>query len=197
MSAYFADKHHAPFVAMQRAFAGLPFTTDAGMAWRRLSTREHPLPNCWLGTSIENQDAIERVEHLRQTPAAARFLSVEPMIGPVDLTPFIGCGRMSNEMAAIVREQIGVASLMNSVNATMGKAQADFRQNLWVVVGCESGPKRRPCNEEWARSLVEQCKAAGVACYVKQLDIGGKVVHDMEKFPTDLQIRQLPKAVTL
>ena len=61
--------------------------------------------------------------------------------------------------------------------------------------------KSKGCDRCWhlpmARSLVEQCKAAGVACYVKQLDIGGKVVHDMAAFPEDLRVRQFPKVVTL
>lgn len=63
----------------------------------------------------------------------------------------------------------------------------------WVVVGCESGPHRRPCNIEWVRSIVRQGKEAGVAVYVKQLDVGGKVATDPKDFPADLQIREIPK----
>jgi protein gp37 len=62
----------------------------------------------------------------------------------------------------------------------------------WVVVGCESGPRRRECKIEWVRSIVQQCKDAGVACFVKQLQIDGKVVHDMSLFPEDLRVRELP-----
>lgn len=62
----------------------------------------------------------------------------------------------------------------------------------WVVVGAESGPNRRPCKLEWVESIVEQCKSAGVPVFVKQLDIGGKLVKDIEKFPAHLQIRQVP-----
>lgn len=64
----------------------------------------------------------------------------------------------------------------------------------WVVVGCESGPKRRPCKLEWVESIVEQCLAANVPVFVKQLDIGGKCVTDINKFPKHLQIRQVPWA---
>lgn len=64
----------------------------------------------------------------------------------------------------------------------------------WVVVGCESGPNRRPCKIEWVESIVEQCLAAGVPVFVKQLDIGGKCVTDINKFPEHLQIRQVPWA---
>ena len=64
----------------------------------------------------------------------------------------------------------------------------------WVVVGCESGPKRRPCKIEWVESIVEQCRAANVPVFVKQLDIGGKCVTDITKFPEHLRIRQVPWA---
>lgn len=62
----------------------------------------------------------------------------------------------------------------------------------WVVVGCESGPKRRKCKIEWVRDIVYQCKDFGVPVFVKQLDIDGKCVTDIEKFPADLQIREVP-----
>lgn len=64
----------------------------------------------------------------------------------------------------------------------------------WVVVGCESGPNRRPCKIEWVESIVEQCMTAGVPVFVKQLDIGGKCVTDINKFPAHLRIRQVPWA---
>lgn len=62
----------------------------------------------------------------------------------------------------------------------------------WVVVGAESGPNRRPCKQEWVRQIVRQCQVARVPVFVKQLDIDGKLVKDIEKFPEDLQIRQVP-----
>ena len=64
----------------------------------------------------------------------------------------------------------------------------------WLVVGCESGPNRRPCKIEWVESIVEQCRAANVPVFVKQLDIGGKCVTDIDKFPAHLRIRQVPWA---
>jgi protein gp37 len=64
----------------------------------------------------------------------------------------------------------------------------------WLVVGCESGPKRRPCKIEWVESIVAQCRTAGVPVFVKQLDIGGKCERDITKFPKHLQIRQVPWA---
>lgn len=62
----------------------------------------------------------------------------------------------------------------------------------WVVVGCESGRNRRPCRVEWVESIVEECRNAGVPVFVKQLDLGGKVVADINKFPEHLRVRQVP-----
>ena len=64
----------------------------------------------------------------------------------------------------------------------------------WVVVGCESGSNRRPCKIEWVESIVEQCRAARVPVFVKQLDINGKCERDITKFPEHLRIRQVPWA---
>lgn len=64
----------------------------------------------------------------------------------------------------------------------------------WIVVGCESGPNRRPCNIGWVESIVEQCLAANVPVFVKQLSIGGKCETDINKFPEHLRIRQVPWA---
>lgn len=66
----------------------------------------------------------------------------------------------------------------------------------WVVVGCESGPNRRPCNIEWVESIVEQCRNARIPVFVKQLDTGGKCETDINKFPEHLRIRQVPWATT-
>lgn len=63
----------------------------------------------------------------------------------------------------------------------------------WVIIGCESGPYRRPCKIEWVRNLVGQCKAANVPVFVKQLSINGKVSHNPAEWPDDLRIREFPK----
>lgn len=62
----------------------------------------------------------------------------------------------------------------------------------WVAVGCESGPRRRPCKQEWIESIVSQCLASGIPVFVKQLDLNGKCERDITKFPKHLQIRQVP-----
>ena len=63
----------------------------------------------------------------------------------------------------------------------------------WIVVGAESGNQRRPCNLEWVKSLYRHCISARIPLWVKQLHIDGRLVKDINQFPTDLQIREYPK----
>lgn len=97
-----------------------------------------PLPNAWLGTSVEDQQrADERIPDLLATPAAVRFLSCEPLLGPVDISSFL------------------------SPEATPGSKYHFETSAHWVICGGESGPKARPMHPDWARSLRDQCAAAG------------------------------------
>lgn len=114
-------------------------------------TVQLPLPNVWLGTSVENQAAAdERIPHLLRCPAAVRFLSVEPLLGPVDLGQWLRTPEWRRLRAEHWKEP-------------------PVPEPGWVIVGGESGPGARPCNVEWIRSVVGQCKAAGVPVFVKQL----------------------------
>lgn len=76
-----------------------------------------------------------------------------------------------------------------SINLHMTEDRDLFK---WVVVGCESGPKRRPCKMEWVEEIVHDCKVRNIPVFVKQLDIDGECVRDIEKFPPHLRIRQVP-----
>ncbi len=106
-----------------------------------------PLPNVWLGVSVEDQAAAnERIPLLLDTPAAVRWISAEPLLGSVDLVvPFAGA----------------------KVNSARG-ARPGIPPLDWVVVGGESGPKARPMHPQWARDLRDQCAAAGVPFLFKQ-----------------------------
>lgn len=129
-----------------------------------------PLPNVWLGVSVEDQQrADERVEDLRNAPAAVRFISQEPQL-----------------------ESITYKSLKGL---------------HWIIIGGESGPGARPFDIAWARQTVQQCKAAGVPVFVKQL---GRFPNgsgfpegfdyrkrdrkggDMAEWPHDLRVREFP-----
>lgn len=106
--------------------------------------------NVWMGVTVENQAAVERrARRLLRVPAAVRFLSVEPMLGPVDLSEVF-----------YVREGIGPDAL-----------RIDIGENPihWVIAGGESGHGARPCDLDWLRSLRDQCQEAGVAYFLKQL----------------------------
>lgn len=114
-----------------------------------------PLPNVWLGTSVENQTAAdERIPLLIQTPAAVRFVSCEPLLGPVSL-------RWMNAFPENVPY-----TAMNPSGVT--DEYDGLRRLDWIICGDESGPNARPMHPDWARSLRDQSKAAGVPFFFKQ-----------------------------
>jgi protein gp37 len=119
-----------------------------------------PLPNVWLGVSVENQEtADERIPLLLQTPAAVRFVSVEPMLGPVDLQRIARKARCD--------DWTYFDGALTGFCASKGGGTYGNRLD-WVIVGGESGPKARPMHLNWARSVRDQCKAAGVPYFHKQ-----------------------------
>lgn len=113
-----------------------------------------PLPNVWLGTSVEDQTrADERIPHLLATPAARRFVSLEPLLGPVDLD----CPNLD-------WSQYPAGHGINPQ-----PPEGDGRLLIdWVIVGGESGPGARPMHPDWARSLRDLCAAAGIPFFFKQ-----------------------------
>jgi protein gp37 len=116
---------------------GIGGATDHARPWPR---------NVWIGTSVENQKAAdERIPHLLKVPARVRFLSMEPLLGPVDL-------------GIVVDPLYGVLSSLTETGPGIH----------WIIAGGESGANARPMHPEWARSLRDQAQAAGVAFHFKQ-----------------------------
>lgn len=119
-----------------------------------------PLPNVWLGVSAEDQPAWdERVADLCATPAAVRFVSVEPMLGAIDAMKYL-CppfSRCQNDGSP------AVAKIARAAAKRMGGGYVDQ-----IIVGGESGPGARPMHPDWARGLRDQCAAAGVPFFFKQ-----------------------------
>lgn len=152
-----------------------------------------PLPNVHVGVSAEDQaTADERIPLLLQTPAALRWVSIEPMLGAIDLDGedekslhALGCGYEGGPWRMCPDLQPSCTGID------------------WCVVGSESGPGPRPMHRgpgprpmrlEWVRSIRDQCVAAGVPLFVKQLSgKHGKTIKKIKEFPADLQIQQYPE----
>jgi protein gp37 len=168
----------------------------------------------WLGTSIEDQEQADaRIPHLLAVHAPVRFLSLEPLIGRVDLS----------KAYQVSPERGGTLAYPLEVN------EGGYQRVDWMIIGGESGPGARPCDVAWIRDLVRQGRAAGVATFVKQLGamplleykeatpdeiaahrrahprhkgtLGGTETYlrlsdkkggDMAEWPEDLRVRELP-----
>ena len=134
----------------------------------------------WLGVSAENQDAAdERIPHLLATPAAVRFVSLEPLLGAVDISAHLGLWRCSC-CGDAMPDGVGTSAWRWSGRAWEHKCPGNIPQAGhfearrfggldWVMVGGESGPKARPCDAGWVGDIVDQCQAASVPVFVKQL----------------------------
>ncbi len=126
--------------------------------------------NVWAGTTVEDQKrADERIPHLLRVPAAIRFLSAEPLLSGLDLRSAL---RLARHHQATFHAATGTLvpvtdKWIRSYNINTGQEAAP--EIDWLIVGGESGGGARPMHLEWARSLVEQCKAAGTAVFCKQL----------------------------
>jgi protein gp37 len=153
---------------------------------------ENPPPGLWGGVSVEDQErAEERIRWLLESPFVVRFLSCEPLLGPLDLDrprcdthdrDFVGTceelGEYCTECAAD-----GWSGEM-SYGHWLGDAEDGIG---WVIVGGESGHEARPCAIEWITSIMEQCRERGVPCFVKQM--GAVVVSEGRTAPADMMGR--------
>lgn len=128
-----------------------------------------PISNVWMGVSVEDQArADERIPLLLETPAAVRFISAEPLLGHLGLTQWL--------------HDVDCAMVPRDVCTCCDPREVRID---WVIAGGESGPGKRPVNIDWMRDIRDQCKAAGVPLFVKQID---KKIP----IPDDLQIREFP-----
>jgi protein gp37 len=125
-----------------------------------------PYRNIWLGISAENQEwADKRIPDLLNTPAAKRFVSIEPLLGPVDASSV-----SSGEYTINALRGEWLRYHPPGIDHGGGEEWIPGGPKLdWVIVGGESGHGARPCRVEWIESIVDQCREAGVSCFVKQL----------------------------
>lgn len=153
--------------------------------------------NVWLGTSISNQQTADKAvpELLKcRDLSPVLFLSIEPLTGPVDLSEFL----------------FERCDCLNGCQECQGTGLTNTREGIWVIVGGESGPNARPCDVAWIESIVEQCTAASVPCWVKQLgskpalnvdsDIPTRPIEladskgaDPAEWPEHLRVQQIPE----
>lgn len=123
------------------------------------------LRNVWLGVSVEDQKtADERIPLLLQTPAAIRFVSYEPALGPVDFRPFL----IRNPSLVVCPKCLYFTNRAESTCPNDGSPVGPDIAIDWIIVGGESGPGARSCDVAWIRDTVHQCREAGVPVFVKQ-----------------------------
>lgn len=163
------------------------------IAFARYHLADWPLTNVWLGTSVEDQAAAdERIPLLLETPAAVRFLSCEPLLGPVDL---IGdaehYGPMWHKRAMSYRTDYGTGT----------EWDVDLQCGIdWVIIGGESGPHARVMAWHWLGGLLVDCRKAGVPVFVKQLGTYWAKYHglkdrhggDPSEWPEHARVRAWP-----
>jgi protein gp37 len=155
-----------------------------------------PFPNVWLGVSVENQETSdERIPLLLQTPAAVRFVSCEPLLGPVDFEYFVSYGFRGDGISQIERVSPleGKHFVATSPSEKFIKLEDEIPRIDWVIIGCESGPKRRLMEHDWALNIVKGCQDADVPVFVKQLEVNGELVKDIAHLPASLQVREYPR----
>jgi len=126
-----------------------------------------PFKNIWLGVSTERQqEADERIPLLLQTPAAIRFISAEPLLGPIDVTKLPFPKSCECEQHAPTLDAFNAAVFCEG--CCEGPEAMDLGKLSWIIVGGESGPDARPMSIQWARELRDQCKEAEVPFFFKQ-----------------------------
>lgn len=156
------------------------------------ATAAWPLPNVWLGVSVENQaTADERIPRLLATPAAVRFVSYEPALEAVDFSPWLRASCSVHRKGDGYRCCAGEAPRLSPLQ--------------WVIVGGESGPGARTTGLGWIRDAVNACRESGTPCFVKQ--VGARVASggsmpdrprnrkggDPAEWPEDLRVREWPQ----
>jgi protein gp37 len=153
-----------------------------------------PLPNVWLGVSTERQqEADERIPLLLQTPAAIRFISAEPLLGPIDLTRLCLLAQKPGSIRAGIHINALAGKYCESGMPYTGAWDVTKPAPTippirldWVICGGESGHGARQMAPSWAVSLRDQCAASGTAFFMKQMTKKAEI-------PAALFIRQMPQ----
>lgn len=164
------------YVSPRPSVAGGSFQDRLWKLYHAMGSRHPaawPLPNVWLGVSAEDQRrADERIPDLLATPAAIRFVSAEPLLGPINFTGVATkatAGRHVND--GMLNALSGAAAWHPTGADEHGRPfiqRREFAKLDWIIVGGESGREARPMHPDWARQIRDQCAAAGTAFFFKQ-----------------------------
>lgn len=163
-----AETMNTPATMMRE---GRPVGTFSPAAWAHTDECSLRLPNVWAGTSCEDQAAAdERIPHLLACHAAIRFISAEPLLGPIDLSAYFDRGICTKCGYVGVCQRSALGLLHYRVDGTECPYNALGCNGLHqLIVGGESGYGARLCDVLWIKSIIDQCKASGTPCFVKQL----------------------------
>jgi protein gp37 len=153
-----------------------------------------PQPNIWLGTSIENRRWVQRANDLRAAPAAVRFISAEPLLGPLFASDG---GRLPVDYGTGWEDY---AHWEDGREVTDDLPELSLHEVDWLIVGGESGHGARRMDLAWARDIRDACKDAGVAFFMKQLgEVAARELGcrdrkggDPSEWPADLRVREMP-----
>lgn len=137
---------------------------DEGELYDLVEDRKWPLPNVYLGVSICDQEDADRMIPDLLRIPGRHWVSIEPILTPVDL------------------------------DKVFSKHCLHWEDISWLIIGCESGPRRRPCKIEWMINIVQQCKDAGVPLFVKQVDLGDRISREPSEWPGELRVQEFPIA---
>jgi protein gp37 len=126
-------------------------------------------PNVWLGCTVVNQAEADRdIPKLLAVPAQVHFLSLEPLLGPIDLWRWAGVHHHPDNDLDAAQSRAAIEAVLKAARRQMRKIHGRSSGIDWVIAGGESGPKARPMHPDWVRNLRDQCQAAGVPFLFKQ-----------------------------
>jgi protein gp37 len=146
----------------------------------KLNFESWPLPNVWMGTSIENRHFVYRADFLRRTPAAIRFISAEPLLGPL-----IPTARSEADWGHLWFDPRGPV-------VDESRPALDLTDIDWLIVGGESGSGHRKFDPVWAEDLLAEATRRGTTFFMKQTG-GPKPGGALEDLPVGLQVREFPR----
>lgn len=138
-----------------------------GRFFEEMKIKEWPFPNVWLGVTVESSRYLSRIYELLKIDAAVHFVSLEPLLEAIDISPYLPVRHPNGELLFSCRE--GYQPYIS-----------------WCICGGETGRGARPMHPDWARKIRDQCREAGVPFFMKQMSKKAPI-------PDDLLIREYPR----